>query len=242
MSRRKRGSSQGKTPRGSWRQKSRLKVRQVKKVRRVETLSALLAKWRTETPPTKPPRLCEVDGCDNPHHARGRCSKHYQWERNRARGQPMRGNPAERGCDIDDCDRPHKARGLCRRHYEVWRRHAAPGPKCGACDRPAIARGWCNTHYRRVQRTGTTERIRPPETCTVDDCDRPHKAKGWCGMHYQRWARHGDLKWRPMGGVREGHRRRQPCSVDGCETLSHAKGMCQKHYQRMRRHFEGGCA
>lgn len=52
-------------------------------------------------------RKCEMDGCDKPHAARGRCNTHWvQWHTENA----------ER-CSVSDCGRPVHGVGLCRPHY-----------------------------------------------------------------------------------------------------------------------------
>jgi hypothetical protein len=62
--------------------------------------------------------MCSIDGCWNPHYARGWCTSHY--ERFRRHGDPLGGR--RRGCSIEGCKEPHKGHGWCRTHYErSWR-------------------------------------------------------------------------------------------------------------------------
>lgn len=62
---------------------------------------------------------CQMEGCGQPHKAKGLCMKHY----NEAREGPTRprgsGSRTTRVCDIEGCERPHRARGLCHHHYNA---------------------------------------------------------------------------------------------------------------------------
>jgi len=93
-------------------------------------------------------RVCQIDGCNGKHVARGWCDAHYmRWRRH---GDPEAGGPpqAQRGvvCSIEGCDGKHYARGWCKAHYDRWRRHGDPltvvGPRlgdCVVCDSPRRA-------------------------------------------------------------------------------------------------------
>lgn len=72
-----------------------------------------------------PDRTCSVVGCDDPHYARGFCSKHYQrWKS--ANGYP-KGPRRQRGtCSIDGCEKPHNTDGLCHMHWLRRHRHGDP--------------------------------------------------------------------------------------------------------------------
>lgn len=79
------------------------------------------AKGRSATThyqPTKPPRYCDVEGCDARHLARGYCAQHYrEWHRERRDG-PV--------CSVDGCEAQVIARGWCPRHYKRWQVHGDP--------------------------------------------------------------------------------------------------------------------
>lgn len=67
-------------------------------------------------------RVCNVSGCNEPHHARGLCQKHYDELRKKDRkarrlgkGSPNRDKG--RTCSVSGCNRPHHAKGYCKLHY-----------------------------------------------------------------------------------------------------------------------------
>lgn len=82
-------------------------------------------------------RTCSVDGCDDPHLARGWCRTHYQ--RWRKHGDPLA--PSPRGsrvghCDVSGCSEAIRAKRLCNRHYKVreyWTKRDAAPPTQGTC-------------------------------------------------------------------------------------------------------------
>lgn len=77
-------------------------------------------------------RICSIEGCGQPHVARGWCRRHYyRWHRS---GSPL------------EVRRWEPQSGVC----------AADG-----CERAAFSRGWCLKHYKRWRRTGTVERTPP---------------------------------------------------------------------------------
>lgn len=62
-------------------------------------------------------RTCSVDGCDNPHVAKGKCKRHYY------QGYKPRSGAK---CSVDGCERPVAGRGLCGKHWQRWRKHGDP--------------------------------------------------------------------------------------------------------------------
>lgn len=72
---------------------------------------------------------CIIEGCDNPHDARGWCSSHLnRFYRN---GDPNKKVRASKGefiaCSVDDCGRKGKSKGLCDMHYNRWKKNGTPG-------------------------------------------------------------------------------------------------------------------
>lgn len=61
-------------------------------------------------------RLCEVDGCDRKHAARGMC--HLHWARARKTQRPE--------CAIEGCSSPRGGRDWCSAHYQRWSNHGDP--------------------------------------------------------------------------------------------------------------------
>ena len=64
--------------------------------------------------------VCMLPGCEDPHHAKGYCDKHYT--RFRKWGSPTykikAANGEHVGCKAPSCQRPHKGRGYCEAHLE----------------------------------------------------------------------------------------------------------------------------
>lgn len=72
------------------------------------------------------PRICKVDGCGKPHHARGYCGAHLQ--RLRRVGSPLGARTYQFGarCSVDGCGKRHHANGFCSAHGHRFRRHGDP--------------------------------------------------------------------------------------------------------------------
>lgn len=98
-------------------------------------------------------RLCEETGCDRPHDAKGRCSKHYA--QLLAAGRRPKARQQKARCQAHRCPNDRYARGLCRRHYQ---QQMGVGIHAGQvlclvqdCDRPKSSRGYCRAHYQRLR-------------------------------------------------------------------------------------------
>ena len=70
--------------------------------------------------------LCDIEGCDRTHEAKGLCKAHYQrLLYGLPVDQPISPAPGHtvvqtpRTCDLPGCDRTHKSRGLCNRHHSA---------------------------------------------------------------------------------------------------------------------------
>jgi len=98
-------------------------------------------------------RVCEVQGCEMKHVARGYCRNHYQ----RAKADGEFGHDT---CSVASCYLPGILSGMCRNHYEVHCRRegriSARSRQCEVdeCARPMIAKGMCHLHYTRTRRDG----------------------------------------------------------------------------------------
>lgn len=67
-------------------------------------------------------RTCTVEGCTEPHNAKGYCLKHYmQWRRT---GDPL-GHKIRsvKTCEVEGCDRRSRRNGLCDLHSQRQKKH-----------------------------------------------------------------------------------------------------------------------
>tara|TARA_R110000751_G_scaffold307640_1_gene430349 strand:- start:34823 stop:35398 length:576 start_codon:yes stop_codon:yes gene_type:complete len=75
-------------------------------------------------------KLCGVEGCGNPHLAKGHCAMHYA--RIVRHGDPQIGKAPRRSpapnrvCSVEGCGQPHQTNGFCASHYQRWRRNGSP--------------------------------------------------------------------------------------------------------------------
>jgi hypothetical protein len=97
-------------------------------------------------------RTCSVEGCENPHLARGWCSMHYQrWTKT--------GSLDERPpnlCEVEDCERRVHGHGLCHPHWRRWRKHDDPGGPIRDVTLSREERFWA-----KVDRDGPVPESRP---------------------------------------------------------------------------------
>ena len=97
-------------------------------------------------------RICEVEGCEREHAARGLCRNHYQQAK-------ARGEFGHDVCSVASCPRPGFLKGMCRTHYaREERRDERRAETCSVdgCERGMIVKGMCQLHYNRVRRLGHT--------------------------------------------------------------------------------------
>jgi hypothetical protein len=66
-------------------------------------------------------KLCTLEGCNNPHKAKGYCSPHYsRWK---TTGYPGPVDTKVSECTLEDCDGILYSLGYCRTHYRRARNH-----------------------------------------------------------------------------------------------------------------------
>lgn len=150
----------------------------------------------------RPPKYCDVDGCDNfaRYKNQAYCVKHESAFRKY--GDPLgKHEPQYKTlCRIDGCGRPKMAKGLCSCHYMREWKHGDP---LYGGDLPPYN----------------------PKQCLTDGCERPVQGRGMCRGCYQRWS----LETPPHLRKRK---EKAVCKKDGCEQQVHGRGMCGNHYNR----------
>lgn len=76
-------------------------------------------------------RVCEADGCERAHYAKGYCQVHWRrWKRDGTPG-PAEIAPvhAPRGvCSVEGCGRTHSSKGYCASHYTQFKRKGEAVP------------------------------------------------------------------------------------------------------------------
>ena len=66
-------------------------------------------------------QTCDLDGCNQPHEAKGYCRTHYN--RLRRYGDPLKSpglDKQKQTCEVEGCTFSHHARGYCQTHYSRW--------------------------------------------------------------------------------------------------------------------------
>lgn len=85
-------------------------------------------------------RVCSIEGCDKPFHAKDLCSMHHA--RSVRYGDPtfkLTGSTAG-SCEVEGCEREIKARRLCEMHLARFYRTGSPLGRSGmAAPRRGIA-------------------------------------------------------------------------------------------------------
>lgn len=103
----------------------------------------------------KPPRLCSVDGCQERHHGKGFCNRHYK-------------TPPGPRCS--KCAHLAVARGMCNRHYRAAMRVRKPRPPRPECTRCGVPNAGPQTklcalcyhvEYNRTKRGRKPRQFRP---------------------------------------------------------------------------------
>lgn len=100
-------------------------------------------------------RICSIEGCGRPHHAKGLCSPHHQ--SNKRLGDPLAAKPrtGPTECRDPECERQARSAGYCGSHYQAhrWAKLEAACEVAG-CENRQRTRGWCSSHYARWRRWG----------------------------------------------------------------------------------------
>lgn len=115
-------------------------------------------------------RICSIDGCDNPHDARGFCGKHYQrWKKHGTTDDPTKNEI----CSMDGCSNKYYGRGWCKIHWKRWYNTGSPEGRAGRTPKRLIT------------------------VCTIEGCEIVSQlTRGMCYKHYARWRRNGHLEVR----------------------------------------------
>ncbi|GAA3230793.1 hypothetical protein GCM10017691_24080 [Pseudonocardia petroleophila] len=115
-------------------------------------------------------RICNTEGCDGKHRARGMCVGCFNRSHRAAQkaaglsaatGAPLRNRPrAGRICVVGDCPRAVHAGDWCHSHYKS---HAPRSRSCTrpGCAKPFHAQGLCSDHYEAARRSGHLDVVRP---------------------------------------------------------------------------------
>jgi hypothetical protein len=108
-------------------------------------------------------KICSVEGCNNPHQAKGYCMKHYRrLQRTGSLDKPEFTNK-NKVCSVENCDKEAIKKGLCNWHYQKYLKFGDP------------------TLNTRVTTTG--------KICMVENCNNNVYAKDLCQNHYSRFNR-----------------------------------------------------
>lgn len=91
-------------------------------------------------------RVCDVDGCDEPHSAKGKCKRHaaQAWRAEKRAARPPRVKVTETPCTVEGCEVLQVAKGYCQKHYWQNRKNGSPAPRTRNLD------GTVNQHGYRV--------------------------------------------------------------------------------------------
>lgn len=111
-------------------------------------------------------KTCSIEGCDNPHKAKGYCRTHY--ERFCKHGDPSvvaapRSLTEKQKCSV--CGGVAHGQNLCAKHYWKWKKYGDP------------------TAGRQNSKRNT---------CTVDGCSKYAHGQGLCPAHFAKLRKYGD--------------------------------------------------
>lgn len=108
--------------------------------------------------------VCSVDGCGEPHKARGWCNSHYgRFKRGVEVGVPLRERDRSKPdcCIQEGCDSPVKAKRLCHKHYQAFLRYGyvkypnrkkQVKPCCvTGCEGVVYSQDRCHAHYMKLR-------------------------------------------------------------------------------------------
>ena len=108
-------------------------------------------------------RICEINGCESKHLAKGYCFKHYA--RLKRTGGLFKKTHSQY-CSVEGCKKRYFAKGLCCMHYTRLRNHgdvlygSHPSICCiTGCDEKYHSKGLCRRHYGRLRYDGFPDRI-----------------------------------------------------------------------------------
>lgn len=161
--------------------------------------------------------MCTVDGCNNKHHSKGYCRKHYRIKN-------------VKFCGVSGCTNIHYARNYCSRHYRIHCRDKTC--KVKGCEVAVNTKGYCTKHYHRYRKYSDTSMVKSKKVigiCKHKGCKRDIDTGGYCTKHYQRFLKHGTSSAEPLNRDMEHDGK---CSVEGCDGVFFAKKLCKAHYNR----------
>jgi len=136
----------------------------------------------TESSIAKSKKICQAEGCNRKHCARGYCDTHYrQFILHGTTKEIVAHNSGP--CTVNGCDSKSIARGYCPKHYGRIRQGIgfSGQDQCSIeqCGSPAIANGLCSRHNYQMWSTGyiygnpsfgtgqPNEFIRGPKICSI---------------------------------------------------------------------------
>lgn len=136
-------------------------------------------------------RICEFEGCERVHRAKGYCQLHYIQLRRGFGLTPL----GQTHCAVEDCTKPRNGQGYCVTHYANWRYTGDPllsmGCTVAGCERKRERKDYCDMHYDRWKKTGDPGSLEPINRTPSPD---------------NRWLDQGYVKLRVDGKYKLEHR------------------------------------
>ncbi|MBD1382684.1 hypothetical protein [Metabacillus arenae] len=155
-------------------------------------------------------RICEIEGCQDKHFAKGYCKKHYQ--RYRRHGDPLYTKnfkyKQERTrlltsaeCIIEGCNNNVYVKRICYNHYSQLNNQSSlehlntenylNGEKkelklCLAfgCKKYEVIGSYCLEHHQLFKKYGSPYVAKTIVYCGINKCKKTHHKKGLCDKHY----------------------------------------------------------